>query len=186
MSEIGIRLSGLGGQGIVLSSVILGQAASVYNNLNTVQTQTYGSDMRGGDVCTEVIISDKKIIYPIVNNPDILIAIAQKAFEQHIEDLKENGILITDKDLVNVGALPKNIKHYYESFNGIAIEEFGNATVSNMIMLGFFVTITNIIPLTSLEKTLSKFEYIKISKLNKEAIKKGEFLAKNLCSKTIF
>jgi len=67
MSEIGIRLAGLGGQGVVLDSVILDRAVSVYDNLNAVQTQTYGSDMRGGNVCTEVIILEKEIIYPIVN-----------------------------------------------------------------------------------------------------------------------
>ena len=58
MKKVEIRLTGVGGQGVVLSSVILGRAASVYDKINAVQTQTYGSDMRGGDVCTEVIISD--------------------------------------------------------------------------------------------------------------------------------
>jgi len=55
MKKVEIRLTGIGGQGVVLSSVILGRAASVYDKINAVQTQTYGSDMRGGDVCTEVI-----------------------------------------------------------------------------------------------------------------------------------
>jgi len=76
MSKIGIRLAGLGGQGVVLGSVILDRAVSVYDNLNTVQTKTYSSDMRGGDVCTEVIILEKEIIYTIVNQPDVLIAAA--------------------------------------------------------------------------------------------------------------
>lgn len=174
MSEIGIRLSGLGGQGIVLSSVILGQAASVYDNLNTVQTQTYGSDMRGGDVCTEVIISEQKIIYPIVNNPDILIVIAQKAFEQHIGDLKENGILITDKDLVDAGSLSKNIKHYKGSFNKIALEDYKDSRVSNMIMLGFLQKKTNILSLDALKRAIGDNISPKILDMNINALQRGQ------------
>jgi len=177
MSEIGIRLSGIGGQGVVLASIILGRAASVYDNLYAVQTQTYGSDMRGGDVCTEIIVSEEEIIYPIVNKPDILIAIAQKAFDQHINDLKVGGILITDKDLVNVGNLPKNVSHYSEEFNKKAIDDFNEKRVSNMIMLGFVVEKTKLITYKALEKAVANILSPRIFDLNKKAIDFGIKLA---------
>ena len=177
MSEVGVRLSGIGGQGIVLASVILGRAASVYDNLYAVQTQTYGSDMRGGDVCTEIIISEKEIIYPIVNKPDVLIAIAQKAFNQHIHDLKEGGTLITDTNLVNVSNLPKNVKHYSEEFNKKAIEDFKEKRVTNMIMLGFIVEKTKLITYESLEKAVADSLSPRIFDLNKKAINFGIKLA---------
>jgi 2-oxoglutarate ferredoxin oxidoreductase subunit gamma len=177
MSEIGVRLSGIGGQGVVLASIILGRAASVYDNLYAVQTQTYGSDMRGGDVCTEIIVSEKEIVYPIVNTPDILIAIAQKAFDQHITDLKEGGILITDKDLVNVGNLTKNVTHYSEEFNKKAIDDFNEKRVSNMIMLGFVVEKTKLITYEALEKAIADLLSPRIFDLNKKAIDFGMKLA---------
>ncbi|KUK50195.1 MAG: 2-oxoglutarate ferredoxin oxidoreductase, gamma subunit [candidate division TA06 bacterium 32_111] len=177
MSEIGVRLSGIGGQGVVLASIILGRAASVYDNLYAVQTQTYGSDMRGGDVCTEIIVSEKEIVYPIVNTPDILIAIAQKAFDQHITDLKEGGILITDKDLVNVGNLTKNVNHYSEEFNKKAIDDFNEKRVSNMIMLGFVVEKTKLITYEALEKAIADLLSPRIFDLNKKAIDFGMKLA---------
>jgi len=130
MKKVEIRLTGIGGQGVVLSSVILGRAASVYDKINAVQTQTYGSDMRGGDVCTEVIISDQKIIYPIVNYPDILVVLAQKAFDQHLGDLKNDGILITDANLVNIGNIPENVRHYQGEFNKKATDVLKRKTVS--------------------------------------------------------
>ena len=137
MKKIEIRLTGLGGQGVVLSSVILGRAASVYDKINAVQTETYGSDMRGGDVCTEVIIAEERIIYPTINNPDILVALSQKAYDDNFNDLKSNGIVVTDSDLVNVSSLKKGIIHYHGSFNKIAIEQLKKKAVANIIMLGF-------------------------------------------------
>jgi 2-oxoglutarate ferredoxin oxidoreductase subunit gamma len=177
MSEIGVRLSGLGGQGVVLSSVILGRAASVYDHLHAVQTQTYGSDMRGGDVCTEVIISEQRIIYPIVNNPDILVVIAQKAFDQHIGDLKKDGILITDADLVKVENLPKTIRHYSVRFNKKATDDFGETRVANMIMLGYFSEKTRVIFYESLEKAVADLVSPKILDLNRRAMNLGVQLA---------
>ena len=179
MTKIGIRLTGLGGQGIVLSSVILGRAASVYNHLNALQTQVYGSDMRGGDVCTEVILSDEKIVYPIVSHPDILIAVAQKSFNQHVANIKKNGILITDSDLVSSYNIPKSVVHFKEAFNRQATEGFGDNRVSNMIMLGFLAEKTKIISQDVLEKAIFDLMPQKILKINKRAVQKGVILAKN-------
>ncbi len=173
MSEIGIRLAGLGGQGIVLSSVILGRAASVYDQLYAVQTQTYGSDMRGGDVCAEVIISKERILYPIVNNPDILIAVAQKAFDQHIGDLKEDGILITDTDLVKFENLTKSIKHYKGAFNKIAIDKFGESRVANIIMLGFILKKIEIMSYEALKRAMFDLMSSEKFQLNEKAFDLG-------------
>ena len=180
MSEIGIRLAGLGGQGVVLSSVIIGRAASVFENMEAVQTQTYGSDMRGGDVCSEIIISEQKILYPIVNCPDILVVLAQKAFSQHIQDLKENGILITDKNFVEVNHVSKNIKHFCGSFNNIAIDKFKDNRVANMIMLGFLIGKTKILSQASLEKAIVDLVPANVMELNIKALHEGVVLDNNL------
>ena len=179
MSEVGIRLTGLGGQGVVLSSVILGRAASVYDELKAVQTQTYGSDMRGGDVCTEIIISKQKIVYPIVNFPDILIALAQSAFEQHIESIKNDGILITDTSLVKINGidLPKDVIHYQGDFNKMAIDVFHEKRVANMIMLGFISKRTSLVTLPSLKKAMRDLLPPKTHTVNQKALDLGIELA---------
>jgi len=177
MKKIEIRLAGIGGQGVVLSSVILGRAASVYDKINAIQTQTYGSDMRGGDVCTEVIIAKERIIYPVINNPDILIALAQKAYDNHIKDLKPNGILITDSDLVKIDKSLKDNIHYHGRFNKIAIEQFKKKTVANMIMLGFVYKKTEVVSYYSLKKTMTDLLPPKTYELNKKALDLGIELA---------
>ena len=178
MKKIEIRLTGVGGQGVVLSSVILGRAASVYDKINAVQTQTYGSDMRGGDVCTEVIISEEKIIYPVINNPNILVTLAQKAYDDNFNDLKSDGIIITDSDLVDVSSLKEGIIHYHGSFNKIAIEELKKKAVANMIMLGYLQEKTKIVTFNALEKAVADLVPPRTFELNLKAINRGVNLAK--------
>ena len=178
MKKIEIRLAGIGGQGVVLSSVILGRAASVYDKINAVQTQTYGSDMRGGDVCTEVIISEEKIIYPVINNPNILVALAQKAYDSHVNNLQSNEILITDSDLVETSSLKDGISHYHESFNKIAIEELKKKVVANMIMLGFLQEKTKIVTYNALEKAVADLVPLKTIDLNLKALQVGVNIGK--------
>lgn len=178
MKKIGIRLAGIGGQGIVLSSVILGRAASVYDKINAVQTQTYGSDMRGGDVCTEVIISEEKIIYPVINHPNILVALAQKAYDNHITQLQADGILATDSDLVKISSLKDGINHYHQSFNKMAIEELKKKTVVNMIMLGFLQGKTKIVSFSALEKAIVDLVPQKTIDLNLRALQMGINISK--------
>jgi len=177
MKKVEIRLTGIGGQGVVLSSVMLGRAASVYDKINAVQTQTYGSDMRGGDVCTEVIISEEKIIYPIINNPDILIALSQKAFDSNINDLKSGGVIITDSDLVDVSSLKEGIIHYHAPFNKIAIEELKKKAVANMVMLGFLYKKIGVVSYHSLKKVMVDLLPYKTQELNIEALDFGVKLA---------
>jgi len=178
MKKVEIRLTGVGGQGVVLSSVILGRAASVYDKINAVQTETYGSDMRGGDVCTEVIIAKERIIYPIINNPYILVALSQKAYNNNFNDLKPEGIIITDSDLVNVSSLKKGIIHYHGSFNKIAIEQLKKKAVANIIMLGFLQEKTKIVSLNSIEKAIADLVPPKTLDLNLQALHRGVNIGK--------
>jgi len=177
VKKVEIRLTGIGGQGVVLSSVILGRAASVYDKMYAIQTQTYGSDMRGGDVCTEVIIAKEMIIYPVINNPDILIALAQRAYDNHVKDLKPNGILITDSSLVKVDTSFKENIHYHGMFNKIAIDQFKKKTTANMIMLGFVYKKTGVVSYHSLKKAMIDLLLSRTYELNKKALDLGIELA---------
>jgi len=178
MKKIEIRLTGIGGQGVVLSSVILGRAASINDKINAVQTETYGSDMRGGEVYTEVIIAEEKIIYPTINNPDILVALSQKAYDDNFKDLKSNGMVVTDSDLVNVSSLKDGIIHHHGSFNKIAIEELKKKAVANMVMLGFLQEKTKIVSLDALEKAIADLVPSKTLDLNLKALQIGVNIGK--------
>jgi 2-oxoglutarate ferredoxin oxidoreductase subunit gamma len=178
MKKIEIRLTGIGGQGVVLLSVILGRAASIYDKINAVQTQTYGSDMRGGDVCTEVIIAKERIIYPVINNPDILVVLTQRAYDKNIKDIKSDGILIIDKDLVKIYNLKEKIKCCSINFNKLAIDKLTRKTAMNMIVIGYLLEITKIVSFDSIKKAIADLVPEKTVLSNIEALNLGRCLAK--------
>jgi len=95
-----VRLSGSGGQGLILVGKVLAEAAAIYDGLNATQSQSYGPEARGGASRSEVIISDGDIDYPKAENIDILLALTQEACDKYIIDLKEGGVLLIDSQMV--------------------------------------------------------------------------------------
>lgn len=102
MSEVyTVRLSGTGGQGLILAGVILAEAAGLYENHYVAQSQSYGPEARGGNSMAEVIISDEPIAYPKALTLDILVSLSQQAADANRPDLAPGGLFIVDPDLVN-------------------------------------------------------------------------------------
>ena len=145
-----IRICGFGGQGIILAGIILAKAASIFDNKESIQTQSYGPEARGGASKCEVIISDKAIEYPKVQSPDILIAMSNEALIKYIVDLKDEGILIVDPTTTDVNDVKefidnRNIKVYEAPATKTAIDENGLKIVANIVMVGAITKITEVI-----------------------------------------
>jgi len=151
-----VRISGFGGQGIVLAGVILGRSAALYDGKNAVQTQSYGPEARGGASKSEVVISEEEIDYPKVIKPDILVCMSQQAFDKYGRDVKDGGTVIVDRDLVTVpeNFYNGNIKLYKIPFTDIAYKEIGLKIVANIVMLGALVRITGIVSKESMRKAI--------------------------------
>ncbi len=142
-----IRIAGVGGQGVILAGLILGEAAAI-EGLNVIQTQDYSSQSRGGASVADVVISSDLIYDVIVANADILVALSQKAYEENKDVLKEDGLLIVDLDLVR-----PDRPHKGSSFTKRA-EELGLKMSYNMIVLGYLIGATKIIGNESVEKAI--------------------------------
>jgi 2-oxoglutarate ferredoxin oxidoreductase subunit gamma len=145
-----IRIAGFGGQGIILAGIVIGKAASLYDNIFAVQTQSYGPEARGGASKTEVVISDSEIDYPKVQKPDIFIAMSNEALMAYLNDLKEGGILIVDPDMIKEeDILPfiqkHNINYYKAPVTRTATEKIGLNIVANIVMVGAITKITKVV-----------------------------------------
>lgn len=172
MKKIEVRISGLGGQGVVLAGQILGKAA-VYYGKNVVQTQSYGAEARGSAAKSEVIISDEKIGFPMVTKCDILIAMSQEAVERNIKDLKDEGILIIDDSTVK--NIPETKARVFKvPATQIAEKAFGEKLYANTVMLGALTKITKIIDEESMEKAIRDTVPKKAVSANLQAYKKGK------------
>ncbi len=170
--EVGIRLSGTGGQGVILAGIILAEAAIIFDAKNAIQTQSYGPEARGGATKCEVIISDDDIDFPKVEEPDILLAMSQEAADKFVPDLKKGGVLIADSTFV--GEAPEgNYQRYNIAFTKIAREELGRVVVANMLALGALAGITEVVSRMALEQAVMKRVPKGFRELNRRALAIG-------------
>lgn len=173
--RVEVRISGLGGQGVVLAGEILGRAA-VYDGKYAVQTQSYGAEARGSAAKSEVIISDKKIGFPKVRKCDILVTMSQNALNKHLDDLKENGILLVDRDKVK--EVPKvEAKVFSVPATRIAETELKSRIYANAIMLGALTKITGIVSEEAVKKAIVDSVSKETKERNLEGFGKGLGLA---------
>ncbi|MFC2087823.1 2-oxoacid:ferredoxin oxidoreductase subunit gamma [Bacteroidota bacterium] len=173
MKNLEIKLSGFGGQGIVLAGYILGKAASLYDKKNATLTQSYGPESRGGACSAQVVISEEEVDYPEVLDPDILVTMSKEAYDKYLPNLKANGILLYDEDLVeNNKVLSDSNKAYAIPATRFA-EELGRKIVANIIMLGFLTSITRIIKQDSMKKAIENSIPKGTEELNLTAFQRG-------------
>jgi len=180
MSRFEIRMAGLGGQGIVLAGIIIGTAASIYGGKNATQTQSYGPEARGGACKTEIVIGEEEIDYPKVEQPDIIAVMSQEAYNTYIGEIKENGTLLYDSDMI-LETRPMNKVSIYKLPATRIAEQLGKKIVANMVMLGAIIAITKIVDNQSIEKAIAKNVPRGTEKLNIEAFRRGyEYAMKRL------
>ena len=171
-----IRIGGFGGQGVILAGIIVGKAASIFDENEAVQTQSYGPEARGGASKCEVVVSDSEIDYPKVQSPDILVAMSNEALIKYIVDLKDEGTLIVDPGTTDIEDVrdfidQHNIKVYEAPATKTANDEIGLKIVANIVMVGAITKITGVIskeaaikaievsvPAGTEEKNISAFE----------------------------
>ena len=175
-----VRFSGFGGQGIILSAVILGRAAALYDQKFVVQTQVYGPEARGGASMSAVIIDDQPILFPKVRNPDIYVIMSQQGFEKYGRNTQQNAVMLLDSDLVHdrptcrwVG-IPATVA---------AKKELGREIVANIIMLGALSGATTVVTGEALEKAILDSVPKGTEDLNLKAMRRGlEFGKEGLSS----
>lgn len=177
MEKYEIRLSGSGGQGLLLGGIILAEAA-VNEGKNAIQTQSYGPEARGGASKSEVIISSEEIDFPKVRNCDILLSLTQKAYDQYSTGLKEDGILIVDSSVR--AEKSGDIKMYSVPILDAALNVLGKPMVTNIVALGVLVEITKVITKESLEQAVLGRVPKGTEELNRKALSLGYEIAEKI------
>ncbi|MCQ8894233.1 MAG: 2-oxoacid:ferredoxin oxidoreductase subunit gamma [Methanolinea sp.] len=169
-----VRFSGFGGQGIILSAVILGRAAVMYDGTYAVQTQVYGPEARGGASMSAVIIDDSPILYPKVTDPDILVIMSQEGFEKYGVEVRDDALMILDSSLVHTRP---RCRYLEIPATREAKMTLGRDIVANIIMLGALVRATGIVKESSLERAILDSVPKGTEDLNIRAMKRGIELA---------
>lgn len=167
-----IRFSGFGGQGIVRCGLITGKALSLYDNKHASMNQSFGPEARGSACSSQLVVSDERVLYPYITVPEILIAMSQEAYDKYEPELRDNGTLIIDTDLVKFKPPRGKINMYSIPSTRIA-EELGNRIFANLVMLGFFTAVTKIVSSEAMKKALPGLVPDRFLNLNIKAFDKG-------------
>lgn len=184
MNAIEIRFSGFGGQGIILMGIAVARAASLYDKKSSsamqalhryaIQTQSYGPSARGGHSKCDVKITDGEMYYPFVDQPDIIVIMSEQAFRKYGVDLKESALMIIEDDLVRENPEGRVVRIPATR----TAEALGTRIVANVVMLGAFQVITNVVSWDALVKSVLDLVPEVTHELNGKALERGKELGK--------
>ena len=172
MSRIEIRLSGFGGQGIILAASILGKAAALYDHKHATMTQNYGPESRGGACSGQVIISDAPVSYPHLTHPDVVVAMSQEAYTKYTSDLADGGLVLIDEDLVKPNGRQITARLFSIPATRIA-EEMGRKMVANIVMLGFLAALDHSVSPDALRQAVRESVPKGTEEFNLKAFERG-------------
>ena len=142
MSRTEIRITGFGGQGVVLSGYIIGRACSIHSDKHATMIQSFGPEARGSACSTTLAVSDTEVLYPYIARPDIFVVMSSEGYDKFGDELKDKGTLVYEKDLVHP-TLKKGQPSFGVPSTRLA-EQLGRTIIQNIVMLGFFTAVTKI------------------------------------------
>lgn len=142
MKQMEFRLTGSGGQGVIMLGVILAEAA-IAKGYNAIQSQSYGPEARGGASKCEVILSGDAIDFPKVQVPDVLLALTQLAADKYAHGLNADAILIID-DSIDLTTHPGTDKIYRLPILVTARDVVRKELTANIVSLALINEITQL------------------------------------------
>lgn len=155
MSKVDIRICGMGGQGVIMSGLVIGKAAAIYEDKWSTMIQSFGPEARGSTCAAQVMISDEHIGYPYIKKSDVFLVFSQAGYEKYVDELKDGAILVYEDELVTLDSrVPAGATTFGIPATRIAQEKIGRVITFNMVMLGFFAASSDIVSLDALKKSI--------------------------------
>jgi 2-oxoglutarate ferredoxin oxidoreductase subunit gamma len=171
MARQEIRFAGFGGQGLLLAGILLGKTAALYAGKQAAQTQSYGTEARGGASQCNVVMDDKEITYVGVVNPDIFVVMSQEAYDKLIGEVQKKGRVFYDSDLVKIRENPDLQQIAVPSTS--TAKKLGRQMVANVVMLGAMIEGTKIVDANLAKECLRKSVPSGTEELNLKAFEAG-------------
>ena len=169
--------SGSGGQGVITATIILAEAAVLYENLNAVQSQSYGAEARGGATRSDVIISDSTIDFPKVIQPNVLVCLTQEAYNKFYPIIRPGGLLVTDTRYVNTQKKVDAQQRELPMFQSV-MDKIGKPIVFNICMLGAVIEMVDLVAPEAIMKVLHNRIPPDFLDLNRQALDLGRELGR--------
>ena len=172
MNRVQFVFSGSGGQGVITAAILLAEAAVLFEGINATQTQSYGAEARGGSTRSDVILSDREILYPMVSQPNIVICLTQEAYNKFSSLIRPGGLLLTDSRSVQT-AKKADAKQIELPLHAQVMEKIGNPVVYNICVLGALIGITGVVRPESILAVLKRRLPDDLLAMNQRALDMG-------------
>lgn len=181
MERCRMVFSGSGGQGVITAAVILAEAAVLHENLNAVQSQSYGPEARGGATRSDVILSPDDIFFPKVLQPNVLICLTQTAYNKYNSILRPGGIMLTDPHFVETHRRLDAQRCEIPMYQAV-MDNIGKPVVFNICMLGTLLGIRPLVRPDSVFKVLETRLPENFLDMNRRALELGYKLGSDCCT----
>ncbi len=143
MSRLLVRLAGAGGQGVVLGSVLLAEAA-LRQGKWACCFHAFGPEARGGAARGDVVIADEPLDYPVSQEVDVLLALTEEAAHRHAPSVRQGGVVIADATRVcQVPAGPYRV--WRVPVYGSVRRLLGTDSPGNVAALGVLASLTGLV-----------------------------------------
>lgn len=174
MSTTKMLFAGFGGQGILFAGKFLAYKGLIEAK-QVSWLPSYGPEMRGGTANCSVIISDDPIGSPIVDKPDVLVAMNLPSLEKYENDVVSGGKIFVDSTLIEKKVERTDVEVYYIPATKIANDN-GTPTLANMIITGKILKEVEDFSFDNIDDALKKVvsaRHIDLLDVNKGAVKAG-------------
>jgi len=166
-----IRITGFGGQGVVLAAHIIGHACAIVADQHASMMQSFGPEARGSSCTATLVISPYEILYPYVARSDVLVTMSADGYQTHIGELAEDGVLVYERDLVSPAP------HRPQRMHGVSstriAESLGRPIVQNIVMVGFFAAVTSVVSPEAMREAVAASVPPGTEGINLEAFDRG-------------
>ncbi len=178
-----LRVTGFGGQGVIRTGMIIGKALSLYSDRHATLTQSFGPEARGSACSAQVVIDDVPVTYPYITGIDYLVAMSQEGYSISAAELRPDGVLVYEKDLVVTEEAPDR-EMYGVPATRIA-EDLGVKIAANLVMVGFFTAVTGLMTIEAVRDAIPGTVPGRFLKLNLRALDEGYQYGLNLKAGTV-
>lgn len=166
-----IRITGFGGQGVVLTGHVIGRACAVDAGRHATMIQSFGPEARGSSCSSTLVVSDREVLYPYIHRPDIFVVMSAEGYEKFGDELKDDGILVYERDLVQ--PTEKEGQRAFGVPSTRIAESLGRSIVQNIVMLGFFTAVTGLASRQDMEAAVRHSVPAGTEELNLRAFEAG-------------
>jgi len=167
-----VRLSGFGGQGVVLAGILLGEAGAIEGK-HVTGSNSYGAQARGSGCKSEIVLSDAAIDFPHLTASDILVAMSQGAYDMYCGDVKEDsGLILYDQSLVS----PRKdlrVKQLGVRATEVSVKKLKNKQIANIVLLGVLIETAKIVSPKAMQKAIALHVSERFRALNLKALRAG-------------